>query len=320
MRTYRFAVIGNPIAHSISPAIHSEFARQFGLRVDYSKLIAPLNHCLPIVQEFLAQGGHGLNVTAPFKHDAFAWAVTHDKAAQLSRVVNTLANLPTGIKGFNTDGAGFMKDLIRLGWDTHGAEVLILGAGGACRGILGPLLASGARVTIANRTSRKAEQLSSLFPGTLVSNLDRLPDSNLIINAISAQSQDLPVVLPHIRFRNAWLYDLNYSVDGPTPFLRLNAPDLAHATDGTGMLIEQAAESFRIWTGCDPETQPIHQLFRNSDNIRRYIAGAKCPVCGALDRVYVLSDKASGRQITRGCAACGDFPKSHHQQIKAVRI
>ena len=321
MKVYSFAIIGNPVEHSLSPTIHFEFAQQFGLRMDYSKLLAPIGGFLPVAKEFLDQGGHGLNVTAPFKHEAFTLAGSHDKSAQLSGAVNTLTKSPAGIKGFNTDGVGLIRDLTRLGWDIRGAEALILGAGGACRGILGPLLAHGAHVTIANRTVSKAKKVSALFPRSRAIALDDLPHAELIINTIPAQSRGLSVVLAKKRFSNARLYDLNYSLNGPTPFLKLNAADSADASDGIGMLIEQAAESFRIWTGCDPDTGTLLQRFRSPHHyVRRYIAGATCPRCGSADRIYVLSDKTNGRQMKRGCAACEDLSSSFRRRIETVRI
>jgi shikimate dehydrogenase len=271
----RYAVIGHPIAHSKSPAIHAAFARQTGQNLIYERLPAALDAFATTVAQFARDGGKGLNVTAPFKVEAFALARQHSERAAKAAACNTLAWRGTHWFGDNTDGAGLVRELtVNLGLELRARDILILGAGGAARGLLGPLLAASPRqVIISNRNVDRANELASLFAanGALsVCKPAALAGArfDIVLNATSASSSaqdDLERFQrwPSTIFSSgAVAYDLTYA-DEPTPFMRwAQAHGATHVTDGLGMLIEQAAESFFLWRGVRPDTAPVFPLLR----------------------------------------------------------
>jgi shikimate dehydrogenase len=267
----RYAVIGNPVAHSKSPQIHAAFARSTGQDMSYERLEAPLDGFVATVQAFRDGGGRGLNVTVPFKVEAFALASLHSSRAQLAGAVNTLMQEPDGRwYGDNTDGAGLVRDLTdNLGLELRDRSVLVLGAGGAARGIVGPLLDCLPRtLAISNRTHAKAAALAAQFaplgPIEAIAPTD-LPGHrfDLVINStsvgVAAETHDWPA---SVFAPGSFAYDLVYA-DQPTQFVRWAAQHgAARTADGLGMLIEQAAESFHLWRGVRPHTAPVFALLR----------------------------------------------------------
>ncbi len=265
----RYAVIGNPIAQSKSPLIHAAFAQATDQAMDYGRILAPQGGFAEAVDAFRAKGGRGLNITAPFKLDAFAYATDVAPAAQWSGAVNAMKFEGERVFAENFDGIGLVRDLQRnQGIDLHGLRILLLGAGGAARGALFPLLeARPALLCVANRTASKAQELVALalqHPGSATSvvamPLEGLATMafDLVLNATSSglYAQDLP--LPHTVFApSAVAYELTYG-KGLTPFLR-QARDagVCHLVDGVGMLVEQAAEAFAWWRGVRPETRAV---------------------------------------------------------------
>ncbi|WEN40985.1 Shikimate dehydrogenase (NADP(+)) [Thauera sp. GDN1] len=273
----RYAVIGNPIAHSKSPQIHAAFARQTGQALRYEALLAPVDGFAPAVADFRAHGGRGMNVTVPFKLEAFALAERHTPRAQAAGAVNTLAFGADGILGDNTDGAGLVRDLTtNLDFALAGRRILLLGAGGATRGVLLPLLDSRpASLTIANRTVAKAQALAALFTPHAgraqvdACGFDALAGRrfDLVINATAASlAGELPPLPPGLYAEGALAYDMMYG-RGHTPFMRAALADgAARVADGLGMLVEQAAESFALWRGVRPDTAaPLAELRRQID-------------------------------------------------------
>jgi len=264
----RYAVIGNPVSHSKSPCIHAEFARQTLQDMGYELLLAPIDAFVASAEVFRARGGRGLNVTLPFKSEAFHFATMCSERARAAQAVNTLRFEGGAIFGDNTDGAGLVNDLIRnLGCTIAGQRLLLLGAGGAARGVIGPLLEQQpARLALANRTAEKARLLAQTFRGAIETGgyadlAGRQFD--LIINATSASLSDALPPLPHGVFApGALAYDMMYG-KGDTPFLAFARSDgAATLADGLGMLVEQAAESFFLWRGVRPDTAPVLKLLR----------------------------------------------------------
>jgi shikimate dehydrogenase len=269
----QYAVYGNPVKHSKSPQIHAAFAEQSGQLLHYRAHKVELGRFAEVAGQFFSHGGKGLNITVPFKLDAYEFAGQLSGRARRAGAVNTLAMQDDGIiYGDNTDGVGLVRDIHdNLGWELSGRRILVLGAGGAVRGILGPLLKQGpAHVLIANRTVEKAEQLVQHFDGLghiagcsyagLASG-----QFDLIINGTSASmTGDLPPLPSHILSNDGCAYDMMYGAK-PTPFMRWAASEMAWAVaDGLGMLVEQAAESFCIWRGVRPDTKPVIELIRQS--------------------------------------------------------
>ncbi|HXU55902.1 MAG TPA: shikimate dehydrogenase [Casimicrobiaceae bacterium] len=268
----RYAIIGNPVAHSKSPLIQEAFARATGQRLRYERLLAPLDGFAATVQTFVEANGLGLNVTIPFKLQAFALARERSARAQSARACNTLAWRGDHWFGDNTDGAGVVRDLTRnLGETIAGRHVLVLGAGGAARGIAGALLAERPlRLAIANRTHAKAIELAAQLErdGPIsAAPLGSLSGQqfDIIINATSlGLGTRVPAGLwPHRLFAaQALAYDLIYA-DHATPFLQWARDEgAARTADGLGMLIEQAAESFYLWRGVRPDTGPVFRMLR----------------------------------------------------------
>jgi shikimate dehydrogenase len=262
----RYAVFGHPIGHSKSPRIHALFAEQTGERLTYTAQDVTPETFQTCVRDFFAQGGKGLNCTVPLKELAWQIADHRSERAGRSKAVNTLALRPDGtLYGDNTDGVGLMRDLtVNLELPLKNRRVLLLGAGGASRGVIGPLLEhSPSRLVIANRTPEKAirlaEEFGDLGPinGCGFSELGTEP-FDLILNATAASlTGELPDLPENILRRGGCCYDLAYGMK-PTPFVRwgLDA-GAAVSVDGIGMLIEQAAEAFFIWRGIRPETRPV---------------------------------------------------------------
>ncbi|MEX2964002.1 shikimate dehydrogenase [Microbulbifer sp. TYP-18] len=262
--TDQYAVIGNPISHSLSPLIHRAFARQTGQDMDYDRLLAPVDAFASIARSFFAAEGRGLNVTVPFKLDAAALADQLTDRARAAGAVNTLVLGSDGrLLGDNTDGAGLVNDLTRqLRWPLEGQRILLLGAGGAARGVLQPLLAQlPEAIHIANRTAARAVQLAQRFPqGGRVTGggLDDLPGPfNLVINASSASlSGEMPALPAAVISSDTRAYDMVYGAE-PTVFMRWAADCGAETADGLGMLVAQAAESFFLWRGLHPQLAPV---------------------------------------------------------------
>ena len=272
-RPQRYAVMGNPVAHSKSPEIHQQFARQFGHRIEYLAIQVDPGGFPQAVEQFRAAGGSGLNVTVPFKLDAFRLADRRSDRAEAAGAVNTLKfETDGGIFGDNTDGIGLVHDVeLNLGVALKDKQVLILGAGGAVRGVLGPLLKHNpAKVVIANRTAAKARDIADGFSGqgTIeVCAFDNLRGKHfdVVINGTSSSLQnELPPLPETLYARDALAYDMMYG-DRPTPFMEWSAlHNAARVSDGLGMLVEQAAESYFVWRGVRPETKPVIAALRKS--------------------------------------------------------
>ncbi|HVP08261.1 MAG TPA: shikimate dehydrogenase [Burkholderiales bacterium] len=263
--TDRYAVIGNPVAHSKSPWIHAEFARQTRQDLDYGRIEAPLDAFARTVDAFRAAGGRGANVTLPFKGEACAYATRLTERARVAQAVNTLRFEGAEALGDNTDGVGLVTDLERnLGRAIAGRRVLLLGAGGAARGVLQPLLERGpAALTIANRTAQRARELAGLFGKVRGGGFEALAGEafDLVINATSAGLSGEAPPLPAAAFApGAFAYDMVYGRD--TPFLAMARAAGAAVSDGLGMLVEQAAESFQLWRGVRPETAAVLAALR----------------------------------------------------------
>ena len=274
----RYAVIGNPIAHSRSPQIHALFSQQTGKPLRYERLLAPVDGFAEAVAAFVAEGGLGLNVTVPFKLDAYALAAGNlSTRARLAGAVNTLSWRDGAWHGCNTDGVGLVSDLLRLGVHLSDAAVLLVGAGGAARGVLQPLAQAGcARIHIVNRTAAKALELadawraSGVSPQTQVTaggfaDAARPGGRNVVINATASGLQDAAPALPVGLYADgAAAYDMMYGAK-PTAFMKQAEADGAALTaDGLGMLVGQAAESFFIWHGVRPDPAPVLAALREA--------------------------------------------------------
>lgn len=275
----QYAVFGYPIAHSKSPLIHGEFARQTRQTLTYRAIEVPPDGFAPAVRAFCASGGKGFNVTVPFKREAWQLVDRHQAAAATAQAVNTVLCDHQGLlHGFNTDGSGLVLDLRQNhGLSLRGMEILILGAGGSAAGILGPLAeAQPARLVVANRTASKAEQLVrqlTLSANITACGLEQLAEEirngfDLIINATSSSLQNQVPDLPAgVLARGGCTYDLMYG-DAPTAFVTWGQTQgAALALDGLGMLVEQAAEAFAIWRGIRPATKPILRLLRPNQGV-----------------------------------------------------
>ena len=267
--TDRYAVIGNPIEQSKSPLIHMAFAQVSGQDMDYGKLLAPLGGFAASVDAFRAAGGKGMNVTAPFKLDAFAYATDLAPSAQMAGAVNAMKFEGERVYAENFDGVGLVRDVVHnLARPIRGQRVLVLGAGGATRGALLPLLAEApAELVIVNRTLAKAQELAALgrqhqqgavpVQGLGYAQLQEQA-FDLVFNASSSSlTAELPPITASVFAPGALAYDLTYG-KGLTPFLRLaQQAGVAHLADGVGMLAEQAAEAFAWWRGVRPDTQDV---------------------------------------------------------------
>jgi shikimate dehydrogenase len=268
----RYAVIGHPVAHSKSPLIHQAFARVTGQDMSYELLPAPLEGFVVTAQRFAAAGGKGLNVTVPFKLEAYAMATERSVRAEEAEACNTLAWRGDHWYADNTDGVGLMRDLTHnLHEALAGRDVLVLGAGGAARGIVGPLLAKAPRsVVVVNRTQRRASELAASFArlGPVAAMSSAQLEGRRFNVVVNATSIGINGAVPgnlwpeHPFAAGALAYDLVYA-DVATPFMRWSSRHGAERTaDGLGMLIEQAAESFALWRGVRPETSPVFAMLR----------------------------------------------------------
>jgi shikimate dehydrogenase len=269
-----YTVFGNPIAQSKSPSIHHMFAKQVGLTIEYDRTLASKDDFISILTTFfLNKDAKGCNVTAPFKEQVAKWVNELSIGAKIAGAVNTVIRKEDGtFLGDTTDGLGLVKDLLRLGIQVKGARILLLGAGGAARGVLQSILAlEPALLIIANRTEEKAKQLASLIPqdNFMGMGLNQLNDVqqpfDLIINSTSASlTGELPPVSESVISSSDCIYDMNYG-DRPTVFIQ-HAKNLGilNTFDGLGMLVGQAAESFYLWTGYRPNVVPVIQDLRSS--------------------------------------------------------
>jgi shikimate dehydrogenase len=267
----RYAVMGNPVAHSLSPAIHAEFARQTAQRLTYTAIQVDEGGFEQAAGNFRAAGGKGLNVTVPFKRVAWAWVDRRSARAERAGAVNTIAFKDGAAYGDNTDGVGLVRDItVNLRAAISGRRVLIAGAGGAVRGVLEPILEQHPReLVIANRTVDSATELAALFSSDRLvvtgSSFEALSgrEFDLVINgtAASLRGAELPLP-PTILAPDCLCYDMMYAAE-PTPFLRwAQAQGAARGADGLGMLVEQAAESFLLWRGVRPDTVAPRTMMR----------------------------------------------------------
>lgn len=259
----RYAVFGNPIGHSKSPLIHRCFAEQTAQQLSYDAILAPVDGFADSWQAFVTSGGRGANVTVPFKEVAFTLASRLSERAKQAGAVNTLYIDNKGqLCGDNTDGLGLVADLQRLGVKLEQAQLLLLGAGGASRGVVGPLLAAGVKqIHIANRTAEKAQVIAGLFDSRVTaSGFTDIPHQSwsLVINATSSGlTQQRPEIsASHLKHCDL-AYDMMYGKE-PTAFLSwCQQQGVKQCADGLGMLVAQAAESFAIWRGVKPELTPV---------------------------------------------------------------
>lgn len=260
----QYAVVGNPISHSRSPLIHQMFAQQCGEQLDYVAKLVALDSFSADIRQFFADHGRGLNVTVPFKQQAWDIADQLSDSATLAGAVNTLWLKNGAIRGDNTDGVGLVRDLIaNNGYQLAGKKILILGAGGAVRGVLQPIIAQQPlSITIANRTLSKARQLAAIFADIYTlecCKYEQLESPyDLIINGTSASlNNELPPLPDVVVSADSYLYDMMYG-ERPTVFNQWGKNlGAKNCIDGLGMLVEQAAESFRLWRGVKPDTAPV---------------------------------------------------------------
>ncbi|MSP99796.1 MAG: shikimate dehydrogenase [Methylotenera sp.] len=270
----QYAVIGNPIAHSKSPLIHAAFAKQTQQAMHYEALLAPLDGFAATVQALIEQGYKGVNVTVPFKFEAFQLANQHSARAIAAGAANTLSFNAQGIVADNTDGAGIVRDIEQnLGRSIAGKRVLLIGAGGAAGGVLQPLLAAKpSTLVISNRSLDKAQRMVKKEAQSQIKlQACRFEDLkqqtfDIIINATSAGLTDSPLAIPNSIFaQNCLAYDMMYGRE--TPFMRQAKDHGAQVADGLGMLVEQAAEAFFIWRDIRPTTQAVMQHIRTHEKL-----------------------------------------------------
>ena len=273
----RYGVMGNPIAHSLSPQIHQAFAKEMSLELHYEKILVELGCFSRQVNDFFMTGGQGLNITLPFKEEAYDLAQLRTPRCEQAKAANTLWMRDGVLYADNTDGIGLIRDLARH-INLSNQRILILGAGGAARGIIGPLLdASIASLSIMNRTPERALALQKDFPMIQCVSADsraqpslshrRLTDMPLsfdvVINATSIASHQSVWNWPiHIQLHQTFCYDLYYTLDGVTPFVEWVLHQGGQALDGLGMLVEQAAEAFFIWHGVFPNATAVLSSLR----------------------------------------------------------
>jgi len=261
---YKLAVFGQPVAHSLSPRIHRLFGEQLGIEVDYAAIEAGIDELAGKLAAFRADGGTGANLTVPLKHAGLRLCSRVDRPARQAHAVNTLRLADDGWHGHNTDGAGLVLDLERLGIDPAGRRILVVGAGGAVAGILGPLLERRpACVNILNRTAVRAERLADKFDhlgeirGAGFDEGTEEPAHDLLIQSTSAgHGRDLPPLDRGWLAQSAVAYDLNYG-SAHLPFARWCEQQNLAVHDGLGMLVGQAALAFEIWTGRRPDIAPV---------------------------------------------------------------
>lgn len=266
----RYAVMGNPIRHSKSPEIHRLFAKATGQNLSYEALLVEPNAFAAAVQHFFQQGGKGLNITLPFKENAWQLSATRTERAELAGAVNTLCIQNQSIHGDNTDGAGLVTDMLRnCHGQIRGKRLLVIGAGGAVRGVLLPLLKEQPRLLhVVNRTTSKAQQLAEQFQqyGSLsgggFDSLDENPYDWIINGSSASLSGELPPLPAAVIASHTWCYDMMYGAH-TTPFNAwAQRQGAEHIFDGLGMLVEQAAEAFYLWRGIRPQTADVIQQLR----------------------------------------------------------
>jgi shikimate dehydrogenase len=259
-----FAVFGNPIQHSKSPSIHQMFAKQTGIDLEYQKILAPVEDFEVYLSDFFEKGGQGANITLPFKERAFQFVSELTERAQICGAVNTIRKLDNHrLLGDNTDGVGLLLDLQRLGFVSPSSKILVIGAGGATRGALLPLLEYGCDITLTNRTFIKAESLSHHF--SALGKIQSRPmaqfisaEFDLIINGTSSGvTGEIPKISPELFSQQTACYDMFYQ-RGLTPFLLFaKQHQVNKLADGLGMLVGQAAFAFKLWHGVVPEIEPV---------------------------------------------------------------
>jgi len=266
--TGRFAVVGNPIGHSLSPQIHAAFARQTGHTIDYRAEQIDLASFEAWVADFFERGGRGLNVTLPFKSRAYVLAQAASERANAAGAANFLTRDPDGqVVADNTDGKGLVTDMVRnAGWSLGGARILILGAGGAVKGVMSALLAEDpSSVHVVNRTASRAEALAALWrdssanvSGGGYETADAMAWDVIINGTSTGLSGDMPALPASLALaRGCACYDMAYG-EAAAPFLAWSREQGAgDVRDGLGMLVEQAAESYFLWLGEYPQTQPL---------------------------------------------------------------
>lgn len=261
----QYAVWGNPIAQSKSPQIHQFFAKQTQQNMEYCAILGDLNDFEQQLRTFFQQGGHGCNITAPFKERAYALANEYSERALMAEACNTLKRLEDGrLYADNTDGAGLVSDLQRLGWLKPNQSVLILGAGGATKGVLFPLLQAQQNITVSNRTLAKAQELADKFKPygkiqAVALTQIAVQKFDLVINATSLglQSKTAEINPDILRLASA-VYDMQYAKGVDTPFVALaKSLGVKNVADGFGMLVGQAAHSFALWRGVMPDIEPL---------------------------------------------------------------
>jgi shikimate dehydrogenase len=269
--TDQYAVIGNPIAHSKSPLIHAEFARQTQQPISYERILAPLDGFANTVRELIANGFKGANVTVPFKLEAYALCDVLSERAKAAGAVNTLIFEAGEIKGDNTDGVGLVNDIVgNLKVEIANKRILLLGAGGAAQGVLLPLLNQHpAQITIANRSVEKAHfmvqkiAMQVALQNVLVCDYASLNDGfDIVINATSVGLTDAVLPIADVIFtaKNTLAYDMMYGFE--TPFIKQASANKASVANGLGMLVEQAAEAFYLWRHVRPLTLPVIGMIR----------------------------------------------------------
>ncbi|QGJ67775.1 shikimate dehydrogenase [Xanthomonas oryzae pv. oryzae] len=269
MPVSRYAVFGHPVAHSLSPAIHADFGKQTGIVLDYTAIDAPPEDFSAALQRFADGGGKGANVTLPLKEAACALASSLSDRARLAGAVNTLVRHEGQWQGENTDGIGLVRDLTdRHGLDLRGRRVLLLGAGGAARGVAPALLQAGiTEMVVVNRSPERADALCDTLgePGRVVSryieDLRDLGDFELIVNATAAgRDRDAGAFAMPLGLVNSLTaaVDLNYGATAIAFLAWARSAQCRYAIDGLGMLVEQAAESFALWHGVRPDTDPVY--------------------------------------------------------------
>ena len=265
----RYAVLGNPISHSLSPAIHARFAKAEGEPISYEAMLVPPNAFAIHARRFFGEGGAGANVTLPFKVDAFELADLASERASLAGAANFLAMREGRLVADNTDGAGLVADLTgNLAQKVRGMRLLLIGAGGAARGVIAPLLdLAPASLLVANRSAGRARELATRFAahGPIeAAALEAIPAGayDIVINATSSGTRGEALAFPaHVFAAGTLAYDMAY---GPSArgFIAQAQARGARASDGLGMLVEQAAESFLLWRGKRPATRPVIEELR----------------------------------------------------------
>ncbi|AOM42905.1 shikimate dehydrogenase [Xenorhabdus hominickii] len=265
----RFAVFGNPIAHSKSPYIHRLFAEHTGIEHKYGRVLAPIDHFEQTLDHFFERGGLGANITVPFKEKAYQHSDELTERARISGAVNTLKRIDGNrLLGDNTDGIGLLVDLQRLNFISSGQNILIIGAGGAAKGVLSPLLSLGCPITITNRTFERAQVIANKF--SLIGDVRAVemedlasPKFDIIINATAAGIDGQNPEISPLIFRNdSVCYDMYYQY-GLTPFLSFAQQNgVSRLADGLGMLVGQAAYAFELWHDVFPEIESVLTVLR----------------------------------------------------------